>query len=215
MQKPETSTSYNELSSQEIKNHVLLRLYLSDELNKVRMGLGRGITGCSIALITSIIVLLLSGCMSEKQTTITISTQQKIDIENRTTSFGEKIKPTNETVNDTMNSTNETLDETPDLVNEAVNNTLLMFHNNRGPMCLEMLRWLESIKKDHPSLVVEEHITTEQGTRQRMNQLIAEYDVSGGMSESFRYLPITFYRGEAFSGFNKEVQTRLQELMGS
>jgi len=114
---------------------------------------------------------------------------------------------------DALNSTNETLDETPDPANEAVNNTLLMFHNNRGPMCLEMLRWLESIKIDHPTLVVEEHITTEAGTRELLNQLIAEYGVSEGMSENFRYLPITFYRGEAFSGFNNEVKIRLKELM--
>ncbi|MEA1925560.1 MAG: hypothetical protein U9M95_06800 [Candidatus Altiarchaeota archaeon] len=177
---------------------------------------GRGITVWLINITaTLVIMLMLTGCMFEKQTRVHASTQQKTDIENRTTGFGEKINLTNEPLENELNSTNESLDETPDPANEAVNNTLLMFHNNLGPMCLEMLKWLESTKTEHPSLTVEEHITTDSGTRQLMNQLIAEYGASGGISKNFRYLPITFYRGEAFSGFNKEVQTRLQKLMGS
>jgi hypothetical protein len=42
---------------------------------------------------------------------------------------------------------------------------------------------------------------------------MAEYEQSIGVSEEFRYLPISFYKGKAFSGFNEEVKDELIALM--
>ena len=86
---------------------------------------------------------------------------------------------------------------------------IIMFHNGRGPMCLEQLRFLEGLKPQYPSLVIEEHLTTEQSTREILNKLKSRYDKSEGVSESFGYLPITFVNNHAYSGFNQEIKEKL------
>jgi len=93
--------------------------------------------------------------------------------------------------------------------------TLLIFHNNSGPMCLAALDWLDSMKPEHPGLVVEEHLTYEAGERELLAQRTAEFQTSRGVSTSFEYLPIVFFEGQAFSGFNDEIAEALQELMDS
>ena len=93
--------------------------------------------------------------------------------------------------------------------------TLLIFHNNSGPMCLAALDWLGSVRSEHPALVIEEHLTYEAGETELLAQLKAEFQTSEGVSTSFEYLPIIFFRGQAFSGFNDEIVEALQELLPS
>ncbi len=108
---------------------------------------------------------------------------------------------------DTIN--NKEQEEEPE--KEPAAKKLTMFHNSRGPMCLEQLKFLEDIKPQYPLLVIEEHLTTGQGTRELLNQLKSEYDKSEGMSDNFGYLPITFINNHAYSGFNSEVKEKLEK----
>lgn len=112
-----------------------------------------------------------------------------------------------------INESDEEQDEDPTEEPEKEPDTkkLIMFHNGRGPLCLEQLKFLEGIKPQYPSLVIEEHLTTEQGTRELLNQLKSEYDKSEGVSENFGYLPITFINNHAYSGFNSEVKEKLEK----
>jgi hypothetical protein len=92
---------------------------------------------------------------------------------------------------------------------------LLIFHNNSGPMCLQALDWLDSIRSQHPELVIEEHLTYEPGEVDLLNQLKAQCSQSQGVSTTFGYLPIVFFQGQAFSGFNDDIQAALATLIES
>lgn len=76
-------------------------------------------------------------------------------------------------------------------------------------MCLEQLEWLNQIKNKHPDLIVREYLTQEQGARELLTEKMADFEKSRGESENFKYLPITFYKNEAFSGFNEKVKSEL------
>lgn len=92
--------------------------------------------------------------------------------------------------------------------------TLLIFHNNTGPMCLAALEWLEEAQADHAALIVEEHLTTESGEVDLLHRLEDEYTGSEGVSTTFGDLPIIFFRDRAFSGFDDEVKASLDALVG-
>lgn len=81
-----------------------------------------------------------------------------------------------------------------------VGEKIVIYHNGRGPMCIEALEFLEGV--NYP---VEEHLEGEDGFMRELNGLIAEYGESEGESESFRYYPMIFVKGKAYSGFNEEV----------
>jgi hypothetical protein len=93
--------------------------------------------------------------------------------------------------------------------------SLLIFHNGSGPMCLAALDWLDGIEPQYPALVVEEHLTYEAGERDSLVALEQEYQTSQGVSTSFGYLPIMFFEGQAFSGFNDEIAADLEGLLSS
>ena len=102
----------------------------------------------------------------------------------------------------------------PPYTNDAPDSdALLIFHNNSGPMCLAALDWLESVRSEHPDLVIEEHLTYEAGESEFLAQLTAQFQTSQGVSTSFQYLPIVFFRGQAFSGFNDDIAAALQGLL--
>ena len=92
---------------------------------------------------------------------------------------------------------------------------LLIFHNNSGPMCLEALDWLATMRSQHPGLVIEEHLTFEPGEMDLLNQMKAGFGGSQGVSPVFGFLPIVFFRGQAFSGFNDDIRDALAALIAS
>jgi glutaredoxin len=96
---------------------------------------------------------------------------------------------------------------------DSADETLLMFHNNSGPMCLAALRWLEDAQVEYATLTVEEHLTTEPDELDLLYQLEAEYSNSEGVSASFEYLPVIFFQGHAYSGFDDEVEQALEALL--
>lgn len=92
---------------------------------------------------------------------------------------------------------------------------LHMFHNNSGPMCLDALEWLAELCAAHPALTVAEHLTYEAGEADRLARFAARHVTSQGVSDSFAYLPIIFFQGQAFSGFNDEVAQTLEALLAT
>lgn len=77
---------------------------------------------------------------------------------------------------------------------------LVMFHNGQGEMCVEAIQFF----KEH-HIEYKEHLNTEAEFRDLLNQYQADYPVSIGESENYQYLPIIFYEGKAYSGFNAQV----------
>lgn len=87
---------------------------------------------------------------------------------------------------------------------KVLENRLIMFHNGKGPMCLEAQEFLKTV--DYP---VEEFLNTQAGFRDQLEKLKREFGQSEGVSESFGYYPIIFINDRAFSGFNEEIKTEI------
>jgi len=79
-------------------------------------------------------------------------------------------------------------------------NKIIMFHNGKGPMCLEALDFFEIV--DYP---LEQHLNYEPNFRELLNEYKSNFEKSEGVSESFGYYPIIFVNDKAYSGFNKEI----------
>lgn len=89
----------------------------------------------------------------------------------------------------------------------------MIFHNNSGPMCLEARAWLEDTRAQYPTLQVEEHLVTQPAEAALMVRLTQQLPVSQGVSTSYEYLPIIFFQGQAFSGFNDGIRASLEALL--
>jgi len=92
---------------------------------------------------------------------------------------------------------------------------LLVFHNGTGPMCLAALDWFEEVRSDYPEVVIEEHLTYEAGEVDLLAQYEVPFSASQGVSTSFEFLPIIFFQGQAFSGFDDEVAGALEQLLAA
>jgi ABC-type glycerol-3-phosphate transport system substrate-binding protein len=103
----------------------------------------------------------------------------------------------------------------PSVVEPPDEDTLVVFHNNSGPMCLDALDWLADVQAAHPSLAIEVRLTHEPGETDRLLKFTTLYGVSQGVSTSFEYLPIIFFRGQAFSGFDAEIAAALEALLAT
>ncbi len=77
---------------------------------------------------------------------------------------------------------------------------LVMFHNGQGEMCLQALEFLQQHQIEY-----KEHLTTEAEFQTLLARYQQKYPISIGESESYQYLPIIFYKGKAYSGFNDAV----------
>lgn len=86
--------------------------------------------------------------------------------------------------------------------------SLVIFHNNTGPMCLEMLDFLEE-----NSIPYEEHLTTDTDFSTELSSYKSKVPVSEGVSTTFGYYPMIFIGDRAFSGFNTDIEEELKELL--
>ena len=77
---------------------------------------------------------------------------------------------------------------------------VIMFHNNLGEMCLEAIEFFKTHQIEY-----KEYLNTDSEFRQILTQYQQEYPASIGESENYQYLPIIFYEGKAYSGFNEQV----------
>jgi len=83
-------------------------------------------------------------------------------------------------------------------------NKIVMFHNNRGQMCLDALAFFKENE-----LEVAEYLDTEVGFRDLLNEYVATDPESEGVSDNYSYLPMIFYQGRGYSGFDATIQQAL------
>ncbi|KUK76936.1 MAG: Uncharacterized protein XD93_0637 [candidate division WS6 bacterium 34_10] len=91
---------------------------------------------------------------------------------------------------------------------EQKDEELVIFHNDTGPMCLEAIQFLED-----NGIAYTEYLITDTEYYDKFNSYKEEYgDESEGVSTSFGYFPMIFYKGRAFSGFNEDIGETLLNL---
>ena len=91
---------------------------------------------------------------------------------------------------------------------EQVEEEIVMFHNNKGEMCLEALDFFE--ENDYE---IKEYLTKDPEFSEKLNSFKAEFEKSEGVSEDFGYYPMIFVEGRAFSGFSDEIAQDIKQLM--
>ena len=107
-----------------------------------------------------------------------------------------------------INIGSEQEEEEPAAETGYVGNKIVMFHNGKGPMCIEALEFIETI--NYP---VEQHLDTEESFREDLSTLEAVYGSSEGESDSFAYYPVIFVENKAYSGFNEEIKDDILEVI--
>jgi hypothetical protein len=84
---------------------------------------------------------------------------------------------------------------------EEEQESLVVFHNNAGPMCKEAIEFFKE-----NSIEYIEYLTTDEDFNEKLDSYMDKYgNVSEGVSTSYGYYPIIFYKDKAFSGFNEEI----------
>ncbi|MGI5898276.1 MAG: polysaccharide deacetylase family protein [Candidatus Dojkabacteria bacterium] len=101
----------------------------------------------------------------------------------------------------------EDLNEDSTYVPKEKNNRVVVFHNNSGTMCMDFLDFLKENKIDY-----EEHKTTDTDFVSQLNSY--KKGKSEGVSDSYGYYPIIFIGDKAFSGFNKDIEGDIKEILG-
>lgn len=86
---------------------------------------------------------------------------------------------------------------------------IVMFHNGKGPMCVEAKRFVDGLK--YP---LEEHLITEKNFLRLLESYRVQYPKSLGLSSEYGYFPIFIVRGKAYSGFNEEIRTMILKDIG-
>ncbi len=121
----------------------------------------------------------------------------------------EKIRPKLE-FQDEANVMNpckvEDLNEDSIYVPKEKSNRVVIFHNGSGNMCLDLLAFF----KEH-NIEYEEHLTTDTDFISQLNSY--KKGKSEGVSDSYGYYPIIFIDDRAFSGFNKEIEGEIKNIL--
>lgn len=94
----------------------------------------------------------------------------------------------------------EEKEEIPSNTEEA-EYTLLVFHNGKGPMCLEAIQFF----KDN-NLKYTEYLNTQEDFNIQVSKYTSKFqNISKGVSTSFGYYPIIIIGDNAYSGFNTQI----------
>ncbi len=102
----------------------------------------------------------------------------------------------------------EDLNEGDSVSVQGNNSGVVIFHNNAGDMCLELLDFLKENNIDY-----EEHLITDTDFGTQLNAYKGSISRSEGVSDNYGYYPIIFVEGRAFSGFNEEIKKELLEIL--
>ncbi len=87
-------------------------------------------------------------------------------------------------------------------------NEVTIFHNGQGPMCLDLLEFL-----DENNIEYEEHLNTDMDFVSQLNAHKVDNPTSEGVSETYGYYPIIFIQGRAFSGFDESIEEELRKIL--
>jgi hypothetical protein len=91
---------------------------------------------------------------------------------------------------------------------ETSQESVVVFHNGMGSMCLEMLDFI-----DEYDIKYEEHLVSDTDFGSQLNSHKINNSNSEGVSETYGYYPIIFIDGRAFSGFNTQVEAELKTIL--
>jgi len=87
---------------------------------------------------------------------------------------------------------------------------IVMFHNNRGPMCLQAKEFF----KEH-NIKFKEVLTTDDNFAELLAKYRKNRPVSKGVSNSYEFYPFIFTEKACYSGFNEEIAEDLLEFVNS
>ena len=107
-------------------------------------------------------------------------------------------------VNNPCSVVSQDSEETSDSTS-VVKDSLIIFHNGTGPMCIEALDFLKENNIEYT-----EYLTSDASFSDTLTEYKDEYGyASEGMSSNFGYYPFIFYNGVGYSGFNDEIKNDL------
>lgn len=105
-----------------------------------------------------------------------------------------------------INTDNIPQDSDAKAVDGSADNKIIVFHNNKGPMCLDFLEFIEAA--NYP---VEQHLVGDEDFDRTFMEYKRKFTESEGLSSSFGYYPIIFINDRAFSGFNEAIKNDISE----
>jgi glutaredoxin len=88
-------------------------------------------------------------------------------------------------------------------------NTVVMFHNNTGPMCLDALAFFKE-----NNIKYTEHINTDSDYAEILRVYREKTPISEGYSTNFGYFPMIFIKDKAYSGFDINIGNEIKNLLG-
>jgi hypothetical protein len=92
--------------------------------------------------------------------------------------------------------------------NSVITDKVVIFHNNTGSMCLDALAFF----KDE-SITYEQHLNTDSDYSSTLQTYKVSHPSSEGVSTDYGYYPYIFVKGKAYSGFNDEIGSEINELL--
>ena len=122
--------------------------------------------------------------------------------ENALTSNEEEDKTLNPCAVIPLEKTKKEIRDLP--VQKIVDNKIVVFHNGKGPMCLEFLEFIKTI-----DYKVEQHLVVDENYAETLISYQNKFTKSEGVSESFGYYPIIFINDQVFSGFNELIKAEI------
>lgn len=88
------------------------------------------------------------------------------------------------------------------------NNAVVIFHNNKGSMCLEALKFF----KDN-NIEYIQHLDTDTDYTNILSLYRSKVTTSKGYSTTFGYFPMIFIGDIAYSGFNKDIGEEILDIL--
>lgn len=85
---------------------------------------------------------------------------------------------------------------------------MIVFWNENGAMCIDLKQFLN--EKNYPFIA---YSPGDEGFSSTLSSYTQSFSRSEGISASFGYYPIIFFKGHAFSGFNDEIKEKLEDLI--
>lgn len=125
------------------------------------------------------------------------------------TSYGETEKVSNPCKIENIGRTDIVNDSTEEVEIESekkysVGNKIIVFHNGKGPMCLEFLNFIKTI--DYP---IEEITDSEEDFSEKLAEIKSNHNSTEGIHPLFGYYPLIFIKDRVFSGFNESIQSEI------
>lgn len=100
----------------------------------------------------------------------------------------------------------EDLNENSTYIPQDNSKRVVIFHNGKGSMCLELLDFLKA-----NNIKYEGHLNTDTDFVSQLNSY--KKGSSEGVSDTYEYYPIIFIGERAFSGFNSEIGEMIKAIL--